>query len=974
MDILVQKLLLVAKHNAWLEERGEISTLHLRKAALSLPEAREILSTLYEVPANRLPRGERIKDDTLDSAARAPEIKLSPEVNQVLMQSDAGKDFEKLISTIKITIPASLISHLKKESLKLEEKISMSVDEKKEESKDETEPKEAPVLTILKSIPNIKKELENIVFGQPQAIEAICDGLVRQTYRASDHAPAAILLFVGPSATGKTLLATSLACALGEEWKSISVYMENMLADNQGHEINGLPEGYLHHTSGKVTDFVRRNPKSVVVFENFDKAHPNVREILSSILATGTLVDSFGFFERDSRGEYDTSEPIAEPEVSFNQSIVIFTTNGAEEAYDSPSFQKLVKTNPSQVEANVLNALGREKESNKENRAREAVSPAFLSGLSAGATVLFDRLTLDTFTEIAKQGFEKTFSRLKGDLGCEIKCTQMDLVCKACVLSESPNVTAVSVSNDLVEKLIDPLMDYITEHQFKVPESVDVRFAKGEKKKLEEILSSFDGDEPVNQMFRMSQTLKVQVRAVEEKEGLVLELSAIKLQRISFAHDFEGQGAIRAEVPDISFGDIAGHHVVKRRMVEIVKLLKDPDYIQGMGVDVPKGLLLWGEPGTGKTLLAKALANEADLPFIATTGSEILDPDLLKTIFIRARKYAPSILFIDEIDAIGKRSGGGIDTRINQLLTEIDGFDTSLFAPVFIIAATNLPEKIDDAILRSGRIDLKVEVPLLDRDARNHFIEKYFELPHDGSLDKNNLLNFTSGMTGADLEKVLRETVLEMVSSDKEKVSMEMLTDQVNNIKYGVRSHNPKLLQNLELTAYHEAGHAIASMAVNPEVLIEQVTVMPRGNALGFVSYDKESAQYRQYNRQEVLDSICVFLAGRIAQTRQFPEFGDDAGASSDLEQANSLAMQAITKLGLDEKLGNVVVSFDGKTPSLVDSKVLLERVQAWLQEAEEQCVKVIDEHWDKVDALAKYLIEEEVITGEKLREEFKLS
>jgi len=213
-----------------------------------------------------------------------------------------------------------------------------------------------------------------------------------------------------------------------------------------------------------------------------------------------------------------------------------------------------------------------------------------------------------------------------------------------------------------------------------------------------------------------------------------------------------------------------------------------------------------------------------------------------------------------------------------------------------------------------------------------------------------------------------------MVSTGRDEVSMEMLTEQINTIKYGVRSINPRLLQNLDATAYHEAGHAIVSLVVNPDVLIEQVTVMPREGALGFVSYDVESAQYRQINRQEVLDTMSVALAGRMAQSRQFPEMGDDSGASSDLEKATFWATYAIAKLGLDTEVGNVVLPPKDKLPELVAGDLLYQRVQTWLNEAEELCAATLDQHWDKVDALAKLLIKDEVVTGELLREKFYIA
>jgi ATP-dependent Zn protease len=368
-------------------------------------------------------------------------------------------------------------------------------------------------------------------------------------------------------------------------------------------------------------------------------------------------------------------------------------------------------------------------------------------------------------------------------------------------------------------------------------------------------------------------------------------------------------------------------------------------------------------------MIAKALAHEAGLPFMATTGSELLNLAFLKTLFQRARKYAPSLVFIDEIDAIGSREAGGYDVVINQLLIELDGFDTSLSEPVFVVAATNLKDKLDPALIRAGRIDIHVEVPQLDRDARAHFVERYLALPHDGSLLRDTLLAQTSGMSGADLEQVRREAVLEMVRQDKSQVTQAMLLEQVNLQKYGPRSNTKRNDQHRAMTAYHEAGHAVMSMVLNPDVVIEQVTITARGDAGGFVSFEQNSEVNRRMTRQEFMDEICVLLAGRLAEQMKFGDDGISAGASSDLARATRLAEAAITQYGLDEKVGLVATAHLSASGQSGFEALVAERVAFWLLAAQERCNDELKVHWERLSSVAQALLELETLSVASLSE-----
>jgi ATP-dependent Zn protease len=285
--------------------------------------------------------------------------------------------------------------------------------------------------------------------------------------------------------------------------------------------------------------------------------------------------------------------------------------------------------------------------------------------------------------------------------------------------------------------------------------------------------------------------------------------------------DFSEDGLV-FDIPNVSFDDIAGHHKAKQRLGEVINFFQEPKLLESFKIEPPKGMLLYGPPGTGKTMLAKAFAKEAELPFISTTGLELLQPEKTKLIFTKAKAYAPAIIFIDEIDTLGKRDGeNGKEVPINKLLSEMDGFSGRKGEDIFVIAATNYKENIDPAIIRPGRVEIHIEINNLDKDARKYFLDKVIEKkPTSGSFDMKKLLMYTTGFTGAQLQMLGKEAAYHCLRHGLPAITQDILIDQINKIKYGERQFYLSLEQMFEETAIYEAGRAVISKVLMPHVNI----------------------------------------------------------------------------------------------------------------------------------------------------------
>lgn len=363
-----------------------------------------------------------------------------------------------------------------------------------------------------------------------------------------------------------------------------------------------------------------------------------------------------------------------------------------------------------------------------------------------------------------------------------------------------------------------------------------------------------------------------------------------------------------------TFKDVAGATEAKEELMEVVDFLKNPKKFLALGAKIPKGVLLVGSPGTGKTLLARAVAGEADVPFFHISGSEFVEmfvgvgASRVRDVFKKAKKAAPAILFIDEIDAVGRQRGSGMggshderEQTLNQILTEMDGFEGE--ANVIVIAATNRPDVLDPALLRPGRFDRRVTLDLPDIAEREEILEVHAKnkiFTDDVSLKE--ISKRTTGFSGADLMNVLNEAAIFAARHDRKKIAMSDCLDAIDKVLLGPQKKNSKMSQKeKEITAYHEAGHALVAHELNDSDAVHKISIIPRGRAGGFtLKLPEEDRHY--YSRKHMLADIAVSLGGYVSELQTFGDV--TTGPSSDLEKATKVARRMVTTYGMSDTLG----------------------------------------------------------------------
>jgi len=435
----------------------------------------------------------------------------------------------------------------------------------------------------------------------------------------------------------------------------------------------------------------------------------------------------------------------------------------------------------------------------------------------------------------------------------------------------------------------------------------------------------------------------------------------------------------------ISFDDVAGEDEAKENLAEIVDYLHNPEKYTNVGASMPKGLLLVGPPGTGKTMLAKAVAGEANVPFFSISGSEFVEmfvgmgASKVRDLFSQAKEKAPCIVFIDEIDAIGKKRDNGMSSNdereqtLNQLLTEMDGFEGN--NGVIILAATNRPESLDPALTRPGRFDRRVPVELPDLQGREAILKVHArKIKTADGVDFHTIARMASGASGAELANMVNEAALRAVRNGRSTVTQEDLEESIEVVIAGYQKKNTVLSdKERKVVAYHEIGHALVAAMQTHSAPVQKITIIPRtSGALGYTMQVEQGDKYLM-TKEEIENKIATLTAGRAAEETVFGEI--TTGASNDIEQATKLARAMITRYGMSEEFDMVAMEtvnnqYLGGDTSLTCSadtqKEIDRKVVELVKEQHEKAKQILENNRDKLDELAMYLYEKETITGEE--------
>ncbi len=775
---------------------------------------------------------------------------------------------------------------------------------------------------------------KRMISGQDRAVEYI-DTVLRRLGRVSlFEGVAGFLTLAGPPACGKNFAAKVIGNYLQRE--ILILHMGEFSYSDDLERLVG--------EKGVLESWVKRYPDGVVIFEEIDKADRSIQRLLAAIISDGAPDD----LRR------------------YRQSLFIFTFSVNDPSWYEKRFIEDYYDNPLLLQGKFYEEIAKVAVADEEGNLTAIFDPEILTVFSEGDLALFYPLDFKTLWHICERVMQRSILQLNESQTLRIDLQTPSEVALGILLGFSPYLNAKRISHKLPALLADMVSecyaDGVKRCRIRVSKSAEKWF--GEFSQIVEDLKYFIKFERRFELkwrtSRRGGTVTITLESVTEREHEKQEVRTPYADRL----------AIHAS--HIGFKDVAGQIRVKKELKSIIRLLQDDEGLRHFGITLPKGLLLYGPEGVGKSMLVKAFAKEAGLAYIYLHGADLFDELLVREVFTRARLAAPVLVVLEGVDTKGVIDGNYTHIPIGVLTEMIDRVPSDPGEYIFTIATARDIDEVPEELMRPGRLDQSVEVPELDREARRFFAERILEKPHKKGISVERIIRYMSGMNGYELGRIAKEAALDALRAGLKELTEEIVIDRINTIKYGHKLEKKRFKnfeEDLKKSAYHEAAHAVVSLRLLPDVEIEQVTVIPRSEALGLVSYMQDAIE-TNLSKEEIEANIAVLVAGRVATVKKFgKERGLETGAYSDLQEASLYAYSAVAQFGMDERLPNLhIETLLQNVSGDLFGKEIEEGIVKWIEKGSALAKEVIEREWKTIEKIARRLLKEEVIEGEELK------